>query len=449
MSDWPTQNMDQLFREGSERHDFEYNPAAWQQMDQLLDEQESRRKWLLWFWLGIGLFVLLLLSASLFFGQGPLSSQQQSNPAKTTNDSALSSTNTQQQQPQHPIQTNLHSDSLVAVNPPTKETNTGELAPQERALSSTSTNGEEKSNYRYPTSIGTKSEKRRTSLKSETPEIPGSSFSGSANVQSLKNANDLHVVNQDKEAIHSAQPSEEQAMPLRVSPDHLPLLPIIVHWSASPPAFPLSDSSSSNSIHPVPKKDVWLLGLSGASEFNSVGPGDYTDMNWKLGVQLEYRFASRWAVKTGLNYIKMWYDAGPGEYTPEMGFWVDGVAPVSTRGQCNMLELPIQVSHHFKGYQQNGFYASAGVASYWITEEHYWYRYDNPPPDPVVYWGTQKDERNWLNIGHVSGGYNLHFSEKWSMQLGPYFQFPLAGVGHGAVDIYSLGFQAIANFKLK
>ncbi|RMG82685.1 MAG: hypothetical protein D6714_10985, partial [Bacteroidetes bacterium] len=59
MSDYPSNELDKLFREGSEKYDFQYNPKAWEQMETLLDKADRRRRLLIWWLSGVGLFILI------------------------------------------------------------------------------------------------------------------------------------------------------------------------------------------------------------------------------------------------------------------------------------------------------------------------------------------------------------------------------------------------------
>ncbi|NJL74404.1 MAG: hypothetical protein HC892_04505 [Saprospiraceae bacterium] len=58
MPDWTPKDIDHLFKVGSEQYNFEYNPAAWAQMEALLDR--DRRKKLIWWWFW-GIFISAII----------------------------------------------------------------------------------------------------------------------------------------------------------------------------------------------------------------------------------------------------------------------------------------------------------------------------------------------------------------------------------------------------
>ena len=62
MSDLPKQELDELFREGAGMQQFEYNEAAWNKMDAMLDNDDRKRK------IGIWLLLLVGMALAVVFG---------------------------------------------------------------------------------------------------------------------------------------------------------------------------------------------------------------------------------------------------------------------------------------------------------------------------------------------------------------------------------------------
>lgn len=136
------------------------------------------------------------------------------------------------------------------------------------------------------------------------------------------------------------------------------------------------------------------------------------------------------------------YVAGKGEYMPPYGFWTRRIAPESTRGLCNMLEIPVLLKYYPGGYSGKGFFVSAGASSYVFLMEEYWYEYAAEDPDLIRWWQTGKDQAHWFAFGQLAAGYQASLSKRWALQVEPYLQIPFSGVGHGQVEIYSLGINA-------
>lgn len=60
MSDMEDRNIDRIFQQSQDMHDFDFNPDAWRQMEELLDEDKKDRKFIWWIW-GAGLLLLGLV----------------------------------------------------------------------------------------------------------------------------------------------------------------------------------------------------------------------------------------------------------------------------------------------------------------------------------------------------------------------------------------------------
>ena len=432
--------MDKLFQEGSEQYDFTYQPGAWEQMDALLDQQERRRRGWWWFWGGLAALILITAFSTFFLlnneniNMAPVADLTEKSPGKNTDSNSNSNSNSTNE---------TASPATENTNPDNKES--GETDQQEMALPAQTDTVNWNASLQQPTPRENipLDERTKTTVSLSQPVVENDLQDPQHKLLEL----DSTSASNDELVTETGEPDvpEGSARPL---PD-LPAIPPLTIFVVGKDTLPIGHVRTPPFVpNPGSKRTSFAIGILAAPEFNSVGQGDYSELNWKFGLHAEYRFARRWALRSGLYFIDMLYDAGEGEYVPEKGFWDAGIPPNSTRGQCDMLEIPLYLSFHLEGFRNNGFYATAGVGSYLILEEHYWYQYDNPTPDAVKYWGTQQDERNWLNIGHFSLGYNYYLSNKWSVQLGPYMQLPLKGVGHGAVDIYSLGLNAMVNFNV-
>lgn len=457
MSKWSEQDIDSVFQKGSEAYDFKYDPEAWKDMEQLLDERKRRRG--LWWWLfGVGTTLLLVVFALLFY------------PSENTKEIKALSSNSE---------TEAIKNTKLEISSPAAQAGNGvvESRNQEYSLRGNTT-----------TELRNGSEKKVTPPRTETsPLFKEKTSPGNAPPKAAEKMGSFEMDSgrpvpargkePEGEPVTASEQSETQrknfptkeividvpqkklsneVAQLSLSPEEIVTLPILpispfgqkeeqVDW----PGLPFFKKNKKGEIRPVLRSDAFSLGFSVGSEWNSVGFGDFSQQNWKYGMYAEYHFQKRFGIGLGATWMRMDYDAGEGEYTPGAGFWTDGIVPQSTFGRCDMLEIPLQFTYHFKGYGRDGFFFSAGISSYWIMEEHYWYRYDSPRTDLVFYWGTDTDERTWLNLGLVSFGYQKLIAPRASLSMEPYAQFPLSGVGHGAVEIFSIGLKAKMDFWLR
>lgn len=403
MSERKPKRLDQLFRQGSEQYDFSYNPEAWQQMDALL-ERERRRRLLLWW--GGAVLALLLLGlgycklmpwAEVSLGSLPIPRLEAARQSADANE-------------KHERQSNTPLSEISA---------TKALLPKDKA------------------------------------QIPPAAQESST---------PLKIQNSHRNA---AEPVEEAAasplvtseMPLSVQsrlPDAQSIYstPALESLPALPPAslVPVRDSLE----QPLPPPSALnaesqtgaalVLGVTGGLELASVGGDDFQDFNWKIGVHAEYRHGQKYGIGLGVNYLQKAYLAERGEFASPLT-WAS--EPVSTDGVCDMLEIPLLLGYYFRGHQQPGAYAKAGLTSYYMLREAYIYRFEPYAPYPTYEWSTDEGSSHWMGILQLSPGYQWSVGQRQFWQVEPFLQVPLTGVGIGKVDLWSVGLSVKWNWAVK
>lgn len=461
MSDWSDKDTDNLFQRGSELHDFEYDPAAWQQMEKLLDRDRRRR--LLWWWVGGALLlVLLFVMGKIWLGSSELpgaAKQQQPAPAafdpkNTDRGDELQTAGFQNNQPRNDGNPATRKQGVATGN-----SESGESGMQEQTLPRVAGDGEAREAEIHP-----KPSVRQESLpqgeagdktKAVAQTLPSGAESGDG--EAWENGSQ-HTVSEEEDGTSAraagerGDPSEPAAgAALLQNPDYLALaMPALAFQTAAPRFWYPPPPGDEAAKVPGAWQDAsaFLIGISGGPELNSVGFGDFSRLNWKFGVHAEHRSGGRFALSAGVNYIRMTYDAGKGEYKPTPPFWVHMIPPESTWGICDILEAPVGLSYFPGGYDRSGLFVTVGLASYFILREEYWYVYDDPDPDLLRWWKSDQDHNYWFGIGSVSVGYNRWLGRKLALRAAPYVQFPLTEIGHGHVKLYSLGLSLRLDFKL-
>ncbi len=402
MSDWSKKDLDQLFQQGMEQDHFEYNPAAWEQMEALLERDRRRRRAIIWWWSGAA--ALLLITVGLWFlVQNPVLEK-----AKPTTESSLpqATQNEPEETQAEPGSTDLNLKIYQEIN--------------------------KNKNAQTPIKPDVSKDKSRQSklpvvLRESEPEV--TPFSEKLNSGTKNNATqepEISLVNAELGLLPALELEVVQS-----------LNKITIHLPEAPP------TDVAETI-----KSEFVLGLRGAGELTSVGPDDFSRRSWNAGIFAEYRLAGKYSLGLGANFIRNQYRAGAGEYVPEYGFWTRGIAPTSTEGMCDIIELPLQMSFFPKGYRQNGVFFNGGITSYIMLREDYYYHYDTYDPDLVRWWATDETTEYWFGIAQFSVGYHKMLGNKTSLQFSPYLQVPLSGVGHGHVRLYSIGTSLKFNLHL-
>jgi hypothetical protein len=192
-----------------------------------------------------------------------------------------------------------------------------------------------------------------------------------------------------------------------------------------------------------------MIGLQAGLDWGAPDFSTFSDPSWSTGIQLEYQYARNYFLSTGLTYNRKAYLAEGTQYEAPPGFWHGKPTPAEIKAVCDMLELPVRIGYHFKGYRQSGFFATAGLTSYLMLKESYDYAYDEVQNGQKPSWEGRRENQHWFGIGQFSVGYQKVISPRANLQVAPFIQVPLTGVGHGNVKLYTVGahlrfsFQAI------
>lgn len=410
--------MEQLFRKAAGKQEFEYNDAAWQQMEQLLDARRRRRRIFFWWWRGTGmlLFVAMLgLGIYHFAGEGTSDV-----PHKTQGVSIPAAPYVPEEPP-----------TSLGQNNTTNESEALQDARNHRQVAPVSTDEEMVSQFRVSAISG----------------MPGAASLTQQGLASGYLAPELDKRVSEPDALdQQSNAASEKVLLSGVLIPHLPMKALEIEASLPElnPEFP--PHAGRNAVHDA--VSGFYLALAAGGELNSIGPDDFSSLNAWFGLGLEYRINPKWGVASGINYMRLDYRAGEGEYLPPKGFWTRKIAPQSTIGHCNILELPLRLYYHTELESGAGFSLSAGLSSLLIFRQRYYYQYDLADDDLIRKWKSNQLKTYWLSLGSLSVGYDLPLNSKTRLEIAPYLQLPITGIGHGNVQLYGAGIAARLGWKL-
>ena len=175
----------------------------------------------------------------------------------------------------------------------------------------------------------------------------------------------------------------------------------------------------------------------------AMGPGE------AVGIMLHYQVFNRWGITAGaLHNTKKYWGRG-NEYHPPSGYWnalTNGVVPDRVDGTCAMYEIPVSVTFDVVRTRRSRLFASAGLSSYIMQNEDYYYKFDTPNPGAVNGWSGDKPSTLWFGIGTLSVGYDFRATRSLSFGVEPYFKVPLEGIGWADIDLYSTGLMFAARY---
>jgi len=185
--------------------------------------------------------------------------------------------------------------------------------------------------------------------------------------------------------------------------------------------------------------------LSAGPDLSSVDFNEPGEWRMAYGVGVIYSLSKKISLRTGFFAGRKIYTAGPNDYHSNYN------PPASLQkieANCLVYEIPLNVLYSFPKLKKHNWFVGGGLSSYLMKEETYEYIHKDPWGQPRYYTANYKNENaHFFSVANLSGGYQYHFSDRFSMMAEPYVKIPLSGVGQGKVQLNSGGILFTAAFK--
>jgi hypothetical protein len=196
------------------------------------------------------------------------------------------------------------------------------------------------------------------------------------------------------------------------------------------------------------------FGLLAAPDFASVNSLAGNKPGSSVGLTLEYEFANRWYLSSGLLLSRKNYAArAPYDYHGDTSWLnkhgVDARHLNLVEGSIESLEVPLDLRYDFSVAGSTLFFASAGLSSYLLTSENSIF---------ITGFGTpSQQESPSLKVpgGHsylfselnLSVGVETGLSNSLSLLIAPYWKLPVRDVGFGQIQMTSVGVNFVLKFS--
>jgi len=189
------------------------------------------------------------------------------------------------------------------------------------------------------------------------------------------------------------------------------------------------------------------FGLSFAPDFSSVNSLAGDKPGSSIGLTLDYQFANRWYLSTGLLLDRKNYAARQQDYhVPGDYYRMNNLHNVDfVKGSFNMLEIPLNLRYDFSVAGSTLFFASAGFSSYLLTNENCNYYYNWYGREDCRSFNYSNKNNYLFSSINLSLGVETGISNSLSMLIAPYIKIPSRNIGFGQVQMNSVGI----NFALK
>lgn len=189
----------------------------------------------------------------------------------------------------------------------------------------------------------------------------------------------------------------------------------------------------------------FLINLNEGVEISQTPAGGMSDTDFNFGLRLGYLVSPKLVLTAGANYLSECYTAETQDYRPPAGFWrsTEGRAPEAILAVCDMIDLSIGASYHFREVNNSGLAAHINLNSNFMLREEYNYRFAKRSDDWTGIF--EMESQTLLSNVELSSTYKFKLGERYFFDLGPYVKIPTRGVGHGNVHLSSIGFRVSAS----
>ncbi len=456
----PFEDFDKKVIEAAENHHPVYNENAWPQMEKLLDKhlpqkEDNRRRFI---------FLLLLLvclgGGAWLIANKPWEKQQsivseasqkkneQSTTLPVKDESKNGSVVSVPQEKESPgTEDNIVGDenklTRTTNNVPAIITNDTEKNSAEK--STPSSNKQSLSSDANRLTFNTSTSKKGTRKKSEeikntepssdliTDNKPGIGDDKSIVIDELSTTNEKKVVVSEVTSVKTPEDiAKIDVVATDAKKDTVATENAVVEAVSTIP--------TKNKIKPNRNNNNgFAILFAGGLDKSSVGFAKSGITKPIFGAGVSYTFRQWFTISTGVYTARKIYTAAPADYKfaynpPNINYLK------SIDADCQVMEIPLNISWNFMERKKGSFYVSTGASSFIMKNEKYGYVYKYPGGQSY----THKEEYNnknqhFFSVLNLSAGYKRYFGKSFFAAAEPYVKLPMSGVGEGKVKLNSTG----------
>ena len=166
----------------------------------------------------------------------------------------------------------------------------------------------------------------------------------------------------------------------------------------------------------------------------------------KYGVGVGYQINKKLSLQTGFYASRKKYIAGPGDYNPKQGSYLDTMQIIKVDASCLVYDIPLTLRYNVLQKAKTIYYVTAGISSFIMKKEDYYYHYFRNYIYDQSSW-TYTGNKNLFAVLNFSAGIEKKLSPYVSIQAEPSVSIPLSGVGEGRVKLYSTALQLSIKYQ--
>jgi hypothetical protein len=459
MKDWndiSDEEFDDALRDISLNHKEEVWPDAWPLMEEKLEEENRKRRFLI-FWRSAAallIFGALGIISTLYFKKENLETKRTNFENKNEKNIPLAENKTQKQiaQAENTKQISVPNQVDYSKDSNSIKTQTGIKAEKKK-----------KTNFakKYDTNSALKQVLSKDNLKPEftqNNQIPDRTIPIDELLsQKINNKTqstqkpDLEQIEEKTEVAISEKKSEignaKEIAAIKAEPQpqeaYFKEDTVVILTNQSNEAVnqnasnDISEALSSEQAN-ILRKLALNLGFS--PDYSKVVASEFGPLGYNLQVILDYKISQKWALRAGVIKSLKLYDAYPEDYAWPVK-WGKPSSPLrEVEATCDMLDIPISLSYQILKKGSNQLYTTLGITNYKMINEKYEYFYENDA-DPNLKWRKWEGSSGFFGAGvvNMSLGIERKLTNFLSVQLEPFVKIPIKNVGFGDVKLLTTG----------
>jgi hypothetical protein len=182
------------------------------------------------------------------------------------------------------------------------------------------------------------------------------------------------------------------------------------------------------------------LNFGFSPDYSKVNSSSFGQMGHNFQVILDYRITKKITLRTGIIQSLKLYDAYPKDYAWPLK-WGKPSSPLKeVTATCKMIDIPVSLSYQLLEKGPNKLYTSLGITNYKMMKEKYEYWYENDA-DPNLKWRKWEGSTGFFGAGivNMSIGLERKLTNFLSVQIEPFIKIPIKNVGFGNVKLLTTG----------
>lgn len=228
------------------------------------------------------------------------------------------------------------------------------------------------------------------------------------------------------------------------------LTPITTNIAALPTSTPNLAEEKTSSILIKNKSNSekgFFVGLTAGVDASTVHFNYKEDLGYNIGGIIGYRFNQHFSIKTGGIYTQKNYKMNGADFHAPKGTWVSYFKMETVTGTCDMWDVPLIGTYHFKYNGKGNYFASLGTSSYFMKKENYTYLYyvNNQTYNRSASYPS--NDQHLFALVHISGGIEKPMGKHLTGIIEPYAKIPMGGVGFGSIELSSFGVNFSLTYK--